>query len=838
MFVKQSEVNVREAVLMDLKRIHEAVRSETAQLHVKGAPSHEIGRKLLFLFQCDLLPGISGKILDLKGSRDSATVKHVSLRSKITAWAFLFLLDTGMMFYILLFALTQTGPRQNAWFQSFALWLVVEILLVSTGIVFVTHILIPSLVMKDLNQIKRRLMDNIRDFNDRVQDSVDASKGGEATTKGAEGRGVLFNAANFLFVSTRLAKQFPDLKESKIIMHFSTPWPRQSYLRVQNVSKKYSKKFSALTRSASILLIFFVGNFLSVPPTVQDMVVQMTTTTAVGYVVLIHVQLYGIFPALVVLPALLVLALAHFIIQSGKSDAQLRLARLFPKLRRKGKSEPAVDSVIATEGSSPVALAVPESDDDDEEYKMSDESDSDASTPGDMAVAVRVANAHKTRRQSIGAGLNVIRALQERVQRGEAVYEPSEYSDLSLSSEDTGDSHSADQLHRPAGLQSSFHRVLSRGVTLVTAKSRASDYSVEVPVPGDEDPYASDGSDASGTGSDLEDDAESATSSDDDCSSSSASDTSESDGDAHEEEEGEGLGELVRVGRPDRAYSCYSQSLSTISNRVPAHLAIAEDVSHVTTSSYYDSDSVSAAKGRVMQADVAQPVTLEGVAAVSVPPGSLIVQPFSAGGGSSAHGDGHSSASGDDSSVALSSSGYDTVSDLSADADAERVRRGHVYQQDLAPIQVVYDPAPDAVRGKIAVPAVMRGLSGSSVPHSRKSSAAQVAQQDEECSYSSESEDTDCGSEESSDGVGLAVQYCALTEHTGGTPLSQTPPRSADVSTGTRSTAVAGERLQVPTEAESADEESDASESSRSASGDEETDADNSNEEDSGGSEI
>jgi clumping factor A len=401
---KQEDVNVRETVLMDIRRIHESVQAEAKALRAADATKHEIGKKLLFLFQCDLLPGVSGKILELKGTRDSSKVKHVSAAAKVAGYTFLFLMDAGMLFYIFLFALTQTGPKQNAWFQSFALWLVVEILLVSTAIVFFTHILVPSLIMKDITQIKRRLMDNIRDFNDKV--SADKATGAD---DGAEkdAQKITFNAANFLFVSTRLARQFPDLKESKIITQFSTPWPRQSYLRVQNVSKKYSKKFSALTRSASILLIFFVGNFLSVPPACQDIIVQMTSTTAIGYIVLIHVQLFEIFPALVILPALVVAVIAHFVIQSSKSDAQIKLARLFPARKKVGVA-PINGDDGAKEGGAIEVTAL------DEERKSDSDFDSDLSSESEEAVPIVSQTAHRTRRQSITAGIGVLQALREK----------------------------------------------------------------------------------------------------------------------------------------------------------------------------------------------------------------------------------------------------------------------------------------------------------------------------------------------------------------------------------------------------------------------------------------
>ncbi len=576
LFYKQEEVNVKEAVLMDLKRIHDSVRTEAAALKHADATKHEIGKKLLFLFQCDLLPGISGKILDLKGSRDGANVPHVTRRSKIMAWTFLFLMDTGMLFYIFLFALTQTGPRQNAWFQSFALWLVVEILLVSTAIVFFTHILIPSLIMKDLSQIKRRLMDNIRDFNEKVQENKTQANAAAMVKGDRNDVAAPFNAADYLFVSTRLAKQFPDLKEAKIISHFSTPWPRQSYLRVSNVSKKYSKKFSALTRSASILIIFFVSNFISVPPSLQDVMVQITSTTAIGYVLYIHVQLYAIFPVLVILPTLLVLVLVHFIIQSSKSDAQLKLARLFPHTNKKSKM-----TTFTPEGAIVVEEEAKNIDPEDE-----NDSDFDSISEESGPVALPV-QAHRTRRQSIGVGLDVIQALQNRVHRAGSSVGDEVSSELTMSTDSAIDENEIELLHRPAGVQYAAPRIVTRGVPLLRRQSRMSSYSIDLSIPsngecddtgsasededGDDDSSVSSSSRSSAGESDSESSHGDQDDDDEGSNLGSSDDYSDSEGEAEEEEEGkEAVGELTAVLQdltlPD------ARSLSTISNQVPLYV--------------------------------------------------------------------------------------------------------------------------------------------------------------------------------------------------------------------------------------------------------------------------
>jgi len=144
-----------------------------------------------------------------------------------------------MLFYILLFAFTQTGSRQSAWFKSFAIWLLMEIIFVSSFIVLISHIFIPMLIMKDLTQIKKRLIESIRDHQDKIISSNSNQNVGDCR----EDQEVRFNAANYFFISTGLSKLYPDLREFRIIAQFTTPWPKQSYCRVTDVSKQYSKKF-------------------------------------------------------------------------------------------------------------------------------------------------------------------------------------------------------------------------------------------------------------------------------------------------------------------------------------------------------------------------------------------------------------------------------------------------------------------------------------------------------------------------------------------------------------------------------------------------------------------
>ena len=410
--------NVADRVLTDLKEVQIALLAQQKLDTDADQPqrsNQDKGKLLLFLFQRDLLPGISGKILESKGQRDNIAVKAVAWRAKVAGWTFIGLLNVGMLFYVLLFAVSQTTHRQGAWALSFLLWLVVEILLVSSAMVLFTHVFIPSLIMKDVNKIKLKLANSIRAFNQSVRNrhrSADASVDPAC-----------FNAASYLFVSTRLAQQWPELREAQIIAQFRTPWPKQSYQREVNVSKSYSKKYAALSRSASIIAIFFLTNLLQIPPALQDMVIQMCTTAVVGYTVLLHVDLFQIFPVLVIIPTLLVCVVVHFIVQSNKAAAKRRLEQMHPaadsldqdykhasqddSAGEKGRMQ---DSVQDGEGADLTEGSAAWGDGTDE---------GGFHLPVSVAAALRSPARHITRKQSVQHGLRTLDSLKAHVTTSE-----------------------------------------------------------------------------------------------------------------------------------------------------------------------------------------------------------------------------------------------------------------------------------------------------------------------------------------------------------------------------------------------------------------------------------
>jgi hypothetical protein len=308
-------IDVFHNVMLDLEKVRNTLSDEVKRFQILqkkddlGFSSTEMtdaerSRRLLFLFQKDLLPGINAMILESKGQRDFVSnTKRIEPYQQILAWIFILFLDVSLIFYIYLFAVRQTVVRQQAWFQTFVVWLLCEIFLISTIIVCISHVLIPLIVMRDLQVVQNRLLKTIREYRSSLR-GVNTQPISELKYD--------FNVADYFFVSTRLSQLYPNLMESRIIQKFRSPWPHQSYFRTRTITKSYSKRFSTLVRSISMVVIYILKGLLYLPPSAQDMVIGMSSMLTTGNMIRIIIRLYYINPILSIIPVVVVILLFHF----------------------------------------------------------------------------------------------------------------------------------------------------------------------------------------------------------------------------------------------------------------------------------------------------------------------------------------------------------------------------------------------------------------------------------------------------------------------------------------------------------------------------------------------
>jgi len=129
-----------------------------------------------------------------------------------------------------------------------------------------------------------------------------------------------FNAAQYFFLSHQVAKVFPDLLESQIILKYSTVTPNilMQHEEVGDLEKLVSTHclLSACSRgiftSSAIIVRFCLESQLA-----RDFLSQLFATGISSSVVYAHMKLFNFYPVLVAVPTLLLTVLFHFIYSSN-----------------------------------------------------------------------------------------------------------------------------------------------------------------------------------------------------------------------------------------------------------------------------------------------------------------------------------------------------------------------------------------------------------------------------------------------------------------------------------------------------------------------------------------
>lgn len=322
-------------IMQDLKDVHHKVELESRFMLSPYTSEKAISKRLLYLFSTELLPATSHQVMSSKCKRDDETKKSVSWTAKAIGWAIIAILNLGMLFYVFLFASSQSVGNQNAWLRSFIVWFFSEVFIVSTLIVVITHIVIPSMIMGDIHKVKTEILTMLVDLRSTARQTLMSSlKNNNDNTKSDLQHG--FDASSLLLVSHRLAKLLPQNPVSKVILRFRSPYPPRMFLKKKSVDKIYSKKFSFLATSLSIVIMFLLQHISAMDSSIQDLLVSEVSSLFTIYVLSIFLDLYNIHPALVALPILVSMLVIHFFIEFFKREH----AEAAAKLKKMGTTKP------------------------------------------------------------------------------------------------------------------------------------------------------------------------------------------------------------------------------------------------------------------------------------------------------------------------------------------------------------------------------------------------------------------------------------------------------------------------------------------------------------------
>jgi len=242
--------------------VHKQKKERVSKLRL--LPDENKGLELLHLFIMDLLGQntVAANIFLQKSDEDFKTVKCVSPSRKGLAWAGLVLLNLFFVYYTVLHGFVKGIAWQRAFLIACILQLLMEVFIINTIECIWINFVVPNLVVNEVQ-------DALNALNIAINKVCSVSY--------ADSR-LFLNAPNFLFVSTNLCREFPDLLESIIIQSYYSYLPGE-------LSKKWQYRTNILNSETGFVfrlrnLVVFLSLLLKLlgttPFLVQKVFIRLT----------------------------------------------------------------------------------------------------------------------------------------------------------------------------------------------------------------------------------------------------------------------------------------------------------------------------------------------------------------------------------------------------------------------------------------------------------------------------------------------------------------------------------------------------------------------------------
>lgn len=163
--------------------------------------------------------------------------RKILITLKITGWISWFVINSTLFFYMLaVFGLRESIEIQYAWIKSFLIWLILDILFINVFYVIIIHILLPGLLNTKIVKMNKILIEFTDKFiKEQFQKEINLLFGINENNQIIKKKSIInrqdseyipikqrsklqfktdydkINTCDYLFLSQRIAKEFPSL---------------------------------------------------------------------------------------------------------------------------------------------------------------------------------------------------------------------------------------------------------------------------------------------------------------------------------------------------------------------------------------------------------------------------------------------------------------------------------------------------------------------------------------------------------------------------------------------------------------------------------------------------
>jgi len=203
--------NAKQIIMNEIRST--IVESDAKIDKLRLATSMQIGLEILHLFVLDILGKTTSaaKIFTAKSSEDFRHSVVVTRLAKRGAMVALVLVNFFFVYFSILRGLQRGKEWQMVYLTACLMQIAIEILFYETTECAIVHFIIPSLVLDEIN--------NASDALHKAVQKICASLYSE------QDKTIVLDAPQYLYVSTNVAKKYPDLMESVIVQSYHSYLP-------------------------------------------------------------------------------------------------------------------------------------------------------------------------------------------------------------------------------------------------------------------------------------------------------------------------------------------------------------------------------------------------------------------------------------------------------------------------------------------------------------------------------------------------------------------------------------------------------------------------------------
>ncbi len=283
------------------KHMSQVTKEKNARISkLRSLPDENKGLELLHLFVMDLLgqDTTAANIFLQKSDEDFKRVSCVSPSRKGLAWAALILLNVFFVYYSMLRGYVKGIQWQRAYLVACVIQLLMEVFVIESLECLWINFVVPNLVSNEIN---------------KALDSLNAAINKLCSTTSVDGR-LFLNAPKFLFVSTNLSQQYPELLESIIIQSYFSYLPGELGKKWQYNNTLIPVESSFMFRLRNLVVFFSLLLQLlgTTPFLVQKIIIRLTQPIILAGLAIIVLSIFQSTANIVVFTLVLSLALGWY----------------------------------------------------------------------------------------------------------------------------------------------------------------------------------------------------------------------------------------------------------------------------------------------------------------------------------------------------------------------------------------------------------------------------------------------------------------------------------------------------------------------------------------------